>query len=132
MWDAWFSPQIVYFNIELLWIINKMVFSKSQNVRKVGTCYLHDPHWQALAGVMDAGVVVNNWTPREEIAITARPKIQSQAQIFRYSQSIFCLPRWPNFTDIFDLCLLWVSAVVIKNPHLIDQKDEMDGYRGAI
>ena len=24
------------------------------------------------------------WTPREEIAFTARPKIQSQSQIFRY------------------------------------------------
>ena len=44
-------------------------------------------------------------TPREEIAFTARPKIQSQSQIFRYGQSIFCLPHWPSFSDIFDLCL---------------------------
>ena len=48
-------------------------------------------------------------TPREEIAFTARPKIQSK--IFRYSQSIFCLPHRPNFSDIFDLCLHWVSIV---------------------
>ena len=42
-------------------------------------------------------------TPREEIAFTERLKIQSQSQIFRYGQSIFCLPHRPNFSDIFDL-----------------------------
>ena len=51
------------------------------------------------------------WTPREEIAFTARPKIHSHSQIFRYGQSIFCLPHQPNFSDIFDLCLHWVSVV---------------------
>merc|ERR1712203_1075989 len=50
-------------------------------------------------------------TPREEIAFTARPKIQSQSQIFRYGGSIFWLPHRPNFSDIFDLCLHWVSVV---------------------
>ena len=50
-------------------------------------------------------------TPREEIAFTARPKIHSQSQIFRYGWSIFCLPHRPNFSDIFDLCLHWVSVV---------------------
>ena len=50
-------------------------------------------------------------TPREEIVFTARPKIQSQSQIFRYGGSIFCLPHRPNFLDIFDLCLHWVSVV---------------------
>ena len=50
-------------------------------------------------------------THREEIAFTVRPKIQSQSQIFRYSQSIFCLPHRPIFSDIFDLCLHWVSLV---------------------
>jgi hypothetical protein len=49
--------------------------------------------------------------PREEIVFIARPKIQSQSQIFRYGQSIFCLPHRPNFSDIFDLCLHWVSVV---------------------
>ena len=49
--------------------------------------------------------------PREEIAFTARPKIQSQSQIFRYGRSIFGLPHQPNFSDIFDLCLHWVSVV---------------------
>ena len=38
-------------------------------------------------------------TPREEIAFTARQKIQSQSQIFRYGGSIFCLPHRPNFSD---------------------------------
>ena len=50
-------------------------------------------------------------TPREEVAFTARPKIQSQSQIFRYGRSIFCLPHRPNFSDILDLCLHWVSVV---------------------
>ena len=49
--------------------------------------------------------------PREEIAFTARPKIQSQSQIFGYGLSIFCLPHRPNFSAIFDLCLHWVSVV---------------------
>ena len=49
--------------------------------------------------------------PREEITFTARPKIQSQSQIFRYGGSLFCLPHRPNFSDIFDLCLHWMSVV---------------------
>ena len=58
-------------------------------------------------------------TPREEIAFTARPKIQSQSQIFRYGRSIFCLPHRPNISDIFDLCLHWLSVVrVWKYPVL--------------
>ena len=47
----------------------------------------------------------------EEMAFTARPKINSQFQIFRYSRSIFCLPHRPTFSDFFDLCLHWVSVV---------------------
>ena len=50
-------------------------------------------------------------TPREEAAFTAPPEIQSQCQIFRYGRSIFCLPHRPNFSDIFDLWLHWVSVV---------------------
>ena len=50
------------------------------------------------------------WTSREEIAFTAWATIQSQSQNFRYGQSIFCLPHRPNFSDIFDLCLHWVSV----------------------
>ena len=50
-------------------------------------------------------------TPREKIAFTAQPKIRSHSQIFRYGRSIFCLPHRPNFSDIFDLCLHWVSVV---------------------
>ena len=56
-------------------------------------------------------------TPREEIAFTARPKILSQSQIF-------CLPHQPNFSDIFDLCLHWVSVVrvfllLVNNPNKV-------------
>ena len=62
-------------------------------------------------------------TPREEIAFTARPKIQSQSQIFRYGGNIFCLPHRPNFSDIFDLCLHWVSVVrVLVHPKEYKQK----------
>ena len=50
-------------------------------------------------------------TPREQIAFTARPKIHSHSQIFRYGGSIFCLPHRPNFSDIFDFCLHWVSVL---------------------
>ena len=50
-------------------------------------------------------------TPREEITFTARPKIHSHSQIYRYGRSIFCLPQRPEFSDIFDLCLHWVSVV---------------------
>ena len=50
-------------------------------------------------------------TPREEIAFTARPNIHSHSQIFRYDRIIFCLLHWPIFSDIFDLCLHWVSVV---------------------
>ena len=50
-------------------------------------------------------------TPRGEIVFTALPKIHSHSQIFRYASSIFCLPHRPNFSDIFDLCLHWVSVV---------------------
>ena len=50
-------------------------------------------------------------TPREEIVLTAWPKNQSHSQIFRYGQSRFCLPLRPKFSDIFDLCLHWLSIV---------------------
>ena len=50
-------------------------------------------------------------TPVEEIAFTARQKIKSLSQIFRYGQSIFCLPHRPRISDFFDLCLHWVSVV---------------------
>ena len=50
-------------------------------------------------------------TPGEEIASTARPKIHSHSQVFRYDQSISCLPHRPKFSNFFDLCLHWVSIV---------------------
>ena len=50
-------------------------------------------------------------TPGEEIAFTARSKINSNSKIFRYGRSIFCLPDRPKFSDFFDLCPHWVSVV---------------------
>ena len=38
----------------------------------------------------------------EEISFTARPKIKSQLQIFKFGQSIF---YQPTISDFFDLCL---------------------------
>ena len=69
------------------------------------------PHYNLLLNTNHHGLR----TPREEIAFTARPKTQSQSQIFRYGGSIFCLPHRPNFSDIYDLCLHWVSVVHGQN-----------------
>ena len=61
-------------------------------------------------------------TPREKIASTARPKIHSHSQIFKYGQSIFCLPHRPKFSDFFfDFCLHWVA--VVREP---DQRNDSD------
>jgi hypothetical protein len=68
-------------------------------------------------------VIFGLQTPREETAFTAWPKIQSQSQTFRYGQSIFCLPHRPNFLDIIDLCLHWVSvvrAMIDENDYFLD------------
>ena len=48
-----------------------------------------------------------------EIAFTARQKINSHSQIFRYGRSIFCLPHLPEISDFFDLCFHWMSVVRI-------------------
>ena len=50
-------------------------------------------------------------TPGEEIVFTARPKINSHSQIFRYGRSIFCLSHRPKFSDLLGLCIFWVSVV---------------------
>ena len=69
--------------------------------------WLHDAQYQGSFHDSMHGLQ----TPREEIAFTARPKIQSQSQIFRYGGSIFCLPHRPIFSDIFNFCLHWVPVV---------------------
>ena len=45
------------------------------------------------------------------MAFTARPKIHPHSQIFRYGQSIFCLPHQPKFSDFFDSFLYCMSVV---------------------
>ena len=50
-------------------------------------------------------------TPRVDKAFTAQPKIHYHSQILRYGRSKFCLPFRPNISDIFDICLHWVSVV---------------------
>ena len=50
-------------------------------------------------------------TPSEEIAFTAQPKIKPQSQVFRYGQSIFCLPHRPKISDFLDSSLHRVSVV---------------------
>ena len=60
----------------------------------------------------------------------SRPKINSHSQIFRYAWSIFCLPHRPKFSDIFDLCLHWVSVVRDHNEGFVSCKGRicwMDG-----
>ena len=71
-------------------------------------------HLVFLFGILNKFQTHGLETPREEIAFTARSKIQSQSQIFRYGQSIFCLPHQPNFSSIFDLCLHLVSVVRVQ------------------
>ena len=44
-------------------------------------------------------------TPGEEIAFTARPKIKSQSQCYRYGRSIFQLSHRPKVSDFFDLLM---------------------------
>ena len=62
-------------------------------------------------------------TPREEVAFTGRPKIESQSQIFSYGRSIFCLPHRPKFSDIFDEGILhWVSVVLGITDRLVPIK----------
>ena len=51
-------------------------------------------------------------TLSEEIAFTAQPKINWHTHIFKFCQSIFCLPHSPKFSDLFDLCLHWVSVTM--------------------
>ena len=74
--------------------------------------------WTERAGVMLQSIYPTNnssthglRTPREKIAFTKRPKIHSHFQFFRYGQSIFCMSHWPNFSDIFDVCLHCVFVV---------------------
>ena len=50
-------------------------------------------------------------TPRQKIAFTARPKIKSLSQIYRYGRSILCLPNRPKISGFFDLCIHLVSVV---------------------
>ena len=89
-----FQNRVYVGSLKLLYVINKRHHNNWTNFINFGHRYIHGLR-----------------TPREEIAFTARPKIQSQSQIFRYGGSIFCLPHRPNFSDIFDLCLHWVSVV---------------------
>ena len=48
-------------------------------------------------------------TPGKDIAFTAKLKINSHSPIFRYDQSIFCLPHRPKFSDFVDLCRIFQS-----------------------
>ena len=50
-------------------------------------------------------------TPGQKIAFSARPKIHSHSQIFRYGGRTFCLPHRPEFSGFFDFSLHWVSIV---------------------
>ena len=88
--------------IEVLLIKMNKIFKKREIIKSIHGLEL-GLKWDNL----DHGLR----TPREVIAFTARPKIQSQSQIFRYGRSIFYLPHRPNFSDIFDLCCHWVSVV---------------------
>ena len=60
---------------------------------------------------------IHIWTGKDygrpkKIAITAQSKIQSQSQIFRFGQSIFCLPHRPNFCRY----LWFVPSLGVRSP----------------
>ena len=101
------------------------IYIKCQGLLRFSPEILHFWH-SALASFQEVvlmqfkhAIFQGLWTPREEIAFTARPKVQSQSQIFRYGGSKFCLPHRPKFPDIFDLCLHWVSVVRVKRHFLL-------------
>ena len=71
-------------------------------------------------------------TPDEEIAFTARLKINSHSQIFRYGQRIFCLPRQPKFSDFLDLYLHWISIVCVYCIYLMGYFWEKNPYWASI
>ena len=52
-------------------------------------------------------------TPIDEIAFTARPKINSHSQIFRYGQSIFCLPHLIHINAI-SFFISWIEKCDAK------------------
>ena len=64
-----------------------------------------------LSFKMTYSEAIVKYTNYGQIAFTARPKIKSQSQIYRYGRSIFCLPHRPKISGFFDLCLHWVSVV---------------------
>ena len=67
-------------------------------------------------------------TPSEEIPLTARLKIKSQSQIYRYGQSIFCLPHQPKVSGFFDLRLHWVSIVRSSHCYFIRLNPKRKGF----
>ena len=94
----------VTYNYSIIYIIDVIVGSCKYSWLTLTICFIcpYNIHRYSLYYISAHGLR----TPRDEIAFTARPKIQSQ--FFRYGQSIFCQPHRPNFSDSFDLCLHWV------------------------
>merc|ERR1712051_747036 len=60
---------------------------------------------------MNSIVWATNYGRPVRKSLSARPKIKSQSQIFRYGQSIIRLLHRPKFSDFFDLYLHWVFIV---------------------
>ena len=87
----------------LCYMLKKGTYKTEDRRGNEMVCSFHRKFWNSLSHGLP--------TPREEITFTAWPKINSHSQISKYDQSIFCLPHWPNFSDIFDLCLHWASVV---------------------
>jgi hypothetical protein len=96
---------LFYNNIAILFQVRQVFDKKFKNSK------VNSSHSAACSTCVRKYLTHGLRTPSEDISFTARPKIQSQSQIIRYGQSIFCLPHRPNFSDIFDLCLHWVSVV---------------------
>ena len=103
---AFHDPSCVL--IKLDWTVDSYKFIRwLKDLLKIHITYYH----HNITALTLNGFIHGLRMPREKIVFTARPKIRSHSQIFRYGRSIFCLPHRPNFSDIFDLCLHWVSLV---------------------
>ena len=99
------------FSLQYLWKRSVRITKKPYTPQKERLCIL----WGNPVIFTDCGEILMDTDDRrptgEEIAFTVQPKINSHSQIFRYGQSISCLPHRPKFSDFFDICLHWVSVV---------------------
>ena len=127
--DCWFWPifirkmasLFIFISLHLTLIMLREGKQKTDlRYRKIG-----EPNSHNKSVLLLPTSLAYNWqhglrTPGEEIAFTARPKINSQSQIFRYSQRVFCLPHRP----IFFRYLWFMPSLGVRSPWLARSKQK--------